>query len=447
MSGVPETRYARTTDGLYLAYQASGSGPPLLEVTNGTLMSLDSASEQPRWQAYIERLNSFCTFVRFDRRGIGLSDPPRSADPPTTEQSAADALAVLDAEGIPEAAILGVSYGGLAALMLAATHPERVRALVLVNAFARLLRAGDYPAGIPAEVYWRFADELVGPEHGAGGIDDLPLMAPNRVGDASFAEWWRRARQRAASPTTARASFAVAAADVRGVLGSIQAPTLVIHCRDDAFVRVGHGRYLADHIPGARYEELDTADHVPWVSDVDIPGEIEEFLTGTRHVAPGNRVLATVVFTDIAGSTAQAAALGDEQWRDRLELHDQTVARQIERFGGRLVKTTGDGALATFDGPARAIHCAAAIRDAVRQLGLDVRAGIHAGEIEQRGGDVAGIAVHLAQRVQTFAKPGQVLVTRTVAELVVGSGLEFEDRGEQHLRDIPGSWQLFALGS
>jgi class 3 adenylate cyclase len=235
------------------------------------------------------------------------------------------------------------------------------------------------------------------------------------------------------------------AIDLRSILGTLQVPTLVVHAGANDFIRVGHGRYLAEHIPNARYVELDTADHVPWSSDADFVGEIEEFLTGTRRLAPTDRHLATVLFTDIVSSTEQATALGDQAWKERLELHDRAIDRQLARFGGLLVKRTGDGVLATFDGPARAVQCAVAIRDAIRQVGLTIRAGLHTGEIEQRGNDVAGIAVHLAQRVQGVARPGEVLVSRTVVDLVGGSGLQFEDRGEHDLKGVPDPWRLFSV--
>jgi len=279
----------------------------------------------------------------------------------------------------------------------------------------------------------------------SSGDDDLALMAPSMVSDASFATWWLRAGHRGASPATARAVWRASQTDLRSILDTLQVPTLVIHARDNQFCRVGHGRYLAAHIPGARYVEIDTADHVPWASDADFAGEIEEFLTGTRQMAPRDRLLATVLFSDIVGSTEQASALGDRAWGERLEQHDRAIDRQLARFGGHLVKWTGDGVLATFDGPARAVQCATAIRNAVLQLGLDVRVGLHAGEIERRGDDVAGIAVHLAQRVQSMARPGEVLVSRTVVDLVVGSDLKFEDRGEHEIRGVPGTWRLFAV--
>jgi class 3 adenylate cyclase len=441
---VPETRYATTTDGLHIAYQVEGSESlSLIELVNGTLFSVDATAEQPRWQAYVDRLASFSRLIRFDLRGIGLSDPLGSSDTPTVEQWATDALAVLRAEEVNKTAVLAATFGGLAALLLAATHPERIHALVLVNSFACLTRSDDNPFGVPASLLDSFEESLIEP--GATSRDDLPLMAPSMVSDAGFAAWWRRAGHRGASPATARAVWHAAQTDVRPVLASLQVPTLVIHARDNQFCRVDHGRYLAAHIPGARYVEIDTADHVPWASDADFTGEIEEFLTGTRQMAASDRLLATVLFSDIVGSTERASAFGDRVWRERLEQHDRAIDRQLARFGGRLVKRTGDGVLATFDGPARAVQCAVAIRDAVRQLGLDVRVGLHTGEIERHGDDVAGIAVHLAQRVQNLARPGEVLVSRTVVDLVVGSDLRFEDRGDHEVRGMPGLWRLFAV--
>jgi class 3 adenylate cyclase len=444
VSEVPETCYASTADGLHIAYQKEGAGPlHLIELTNGTLFSIDATSEQPRWQNYVDRLASFTSLIRFDLRGIGLSDPLGSSDPPTVEQWASDALAVLDAEQVAETAVVAVSFGGLAALLLAATHPERVRALILVNSYACLLRSDDYPVGVPMHVWERFSETVIEP--GPSSADDLPLMAPGLASDASFSSWWRRAGHRGASPAAARAVWRAVSIDLRSILGTLQVPTLVVHAGANDFIRVGHGRYLAEHIPTARYVELETADHVPWSSDADFVGEIEEFLTGERQLAPTDRLLATVLFTDIVSSTEQSTALGDQAWTERLELHDRAIDRQLARFGGLLVKRTGDGVLATFDGPARAVQCAVAIRDAIRQVGLTIRAGLHTGEIEQRGKDVAGIAVHIAQRVQGVARPGEVLVSRTVVDLVGGSGLRFEDRGEHALKGVPDPWRLFSV--
>jgi class 3 adenylate cyclase len=441
---VPETRYATAPDGLHIGYQVEGIGPlTLIELTNGTNFSVDAAGEQPRWRAYVDRLASFSRLIRFDPRGIGLSDPLASSDPPTVEQWATDALAVLDDQEIESTAVIGVHFGGLAAVLLAATHPERVHALVLVNAYARLTRCDDYPFGVPDSVLERFRESLIEPQSGTG--DDLPLMAPSMVSDADFAAWWRRAGHRGASPATARGVWRAAETDVRPILRDLRVPTLVLHSRDNRFCRVDNGRYLAGHIDDARYVELDTADHVPWASSADVAGEIEEFLTGTRMMTPSDRLLATVLFSDIVGSTEQASALGDRAWTARLEQHDRAIDRQLARFGGHLVKRMGDGVLATFDGPARGVQCAVAIRDALRQLGIDVRVGLHTGEIERRGDDVAGVAVHLAQRVQAKAQSGEVLVSRTVVDLVVGSDLQFADRGEYELKGIPDKWRLFVV--
>lgn len=447
MDDAPETRYAKTADGVHIAYQVVGDGPiDLIEVVNGTNFSIDAASEQPRWQSYLERLRSFSRLIQFDRRGIGLSDPLSVSAPTTMEQWASDALTVLDTAGSDQAAVMAVAQGGAAAILLAATHPGRIRALVLVNAFARILRAADYPAGVPSDVWEHYATSLVEPGGEGEGDDDAPLMAPSLATDPAFRAWWRRAGHRGASPTVARLTFeAVRDADVRSLLPVIHVPTLILWGRDNSYIRASHGRYLAENIPGARSVELPTADHLPWTGDVDYAGEIEEFLTGVRRAVKVNRVLTTIVFTDIVGSTERASGVGDRVWKERLDRHDEMSERQVRRFGGRVVKTTGDGALATFDGPAQAIQAAIAIRDAVGQLGIELRVGVHTGEVELRGDDIGGIAVHIGARVMELAKAGEVLVSRTVTDLVTGSGIEFDDRGEYKLKGVAGTWKLFAV--
>jgi class 3 adenylate cyclase len=296
---------------------------------------------------------------------------------------------------------------------------------------------------VPATVFESFFERLVDPV--PPQTDDVPLMAPSLAHDNAFRAWWRRAGHRGAIPAMATAVWRMLLdCDVRALLGDLAVPALVACARDNAYIRAGHGRYLAERIPAARYVELGTADHVPWVCAGDITGEVEEFLTGTRHVPASHRPLAAVLFTDIVGSTERAALLGDRAWTERLDQHDEMAERQIRRFAGRFVKSTGDGTLATFDGPARAIQCALAIRDALHQLGLDIRAGVHIGEIELRADDVAGIAVHIAQRVSSLAGPGDVLVSRTVVDLVAGSDLAFDDRGEHEMKGVPGDWRLFA---
>ena len=444
----PEVRYAKTPDGAHLASVVLGSGAvDLVEVGNGTNMSIEAAYDEPRWESYLAALGSFARLIRFDPRGIGLSDPLGTSGA-TIEQYANDTLAVMEAAGSREAALLAAGHSGPVAIYLATTQPARVRALILINTYARVVQGDDYPHGIPLDRYNVFVESLIDPAPVAGAeeTDDLPLMAPSRLGDPAFKSWWRQTGHRGASPATALAMFVLARdSDVRELLPEIQVPTLVVHARGNKFVRAEFGRYLADHIPKATYVEMSSADHVPWSDDTDLVGDIEEFLTGTRHAALGNRRLATVLFTDIVGSTEAARGLGDQAWRDRLDRHDLLTERQLSRFGGRLVKTTGDGVLATFDGPAAAIRCAQAIADAVSQIGIDIRCGIHVGEVEQRDDDIAGIAVHTAQRICSTARPGEILVSRVVGDLVAGSGIEFDDQGERELKGVPGAWRLFAV--
>ena len=330
-------------------------------------------------------------------------------------------------------------------MLLSATYPERTSAQVLVHCFARLVRDSDYPWGAPQEVIDRFVDAVSDPDY-REPVDDVAMMAPSLAGDVEFRSWWKRAGQSGASPASARAFDVLAArADIRAVLPMIKTPTLVLHRVDNAFVRIGHGRYLAENIAGAKLVELPGRDHLPFVGETDaLIGEIEEFLTGSRATPNADRVLATILFTDIVDSTKRAAGTGDRRWRELLDNHDRMAGRQIHRFGGRQVKTTGDGILATFDGPARAIQSGLALCEGARQLGLDVRVGLHTGEVERRGDDVAGIGVHIAARIQASAQPGEVWVSRTVTDLVTGSAIAFSDRGEHQLKGVPGAWQLFA---
>ena len=438
------TGYAQTADGSYVGFETRGAGPlDLLEVSNGTLFSFASAAEQPVWLDYVDRLASFSRLIRFDPRGVGLSDP-FVGDASTAERHADEIVAVLDATGSESAALLGVTYAGAGAILSAAAHPERVHALILINSFARLARSDDYPIGVPIHLVERLQDAT------RPGADDTPgadlsLMAPSLAERDGFARWWVDAGRRGASPASARSLIATSMGlDVRSVLPEVRVPTLVLHSRDNRFARVGHGRYLADHIPGATYVELPIADHVPWANGELFAGEIEEFLTGARRADLSHRVLATVLFTDIVDSTLRAIEMGDQQWRSLLDQHDRLAQREIARFGGRHIKSTGDGVLATFDVPGRAIHAARAMRDAVHQIGLQIRAGLHVGEIELRGDDVAGVAVHVAARVAATAEADEILVSSTVKELVAGSGLEFVDRGAHELKGVPGPWQLFA---
>jgi len=383
-----------------------------------------------------------------DLRGVGLSDPIDPSVPPSLEQWVDDALAVLDAAGSEQAALCGADDGALVAILTAATHPTRTSALILVNAYARLRRDVDYPAGLPDHLVVRFSDMVFDKERPETSFTDLEVFVPAVAADPRFRQWWQRAGNRGASPATAQALARTRfESDLRSALPAIQAPTLIIHRKDDRAALVGHGRYLAEHIAGARYVELPGEEHLPYVGDSDaIVAEIEEFLTGMRHV-DADRVLATILFCDIVRSTDLVREVGDRRWRDVLDAYYAAIRRQLARFGGNEVKTMGDGVLASFDGPARAIRCGLAIRDGARQLGLEVRVGLHTGEVETMGDDIGGLAVHIGERVCASAEPGEVLASRTVVDLVAGSGIRFEDRGEHELRGVPDRWQLYAVTS
>ncbi len=446
MAETPETRYAQPGN-VNIAYQTLGSGTEDLLLIGGNHISIDSMDEEPSLARFHRRLASFSRLIRFDRRGVGLSDPIVPSDPPTLEQLAQDALAVMDAAGSSSAACLADGPAAEAILM-AATHPERIHRLVLVNSTARVMRAPDYPCGIPERLVTSFLDTVTKPDAVEEGVDDVALLNPSVAGDSAFRTWWVRAGRRGASPSVAQAILRVKwTADVRPLLPLVRVPTLVLHRAGFVVIRPEHGRYLAEHIPGSLYREIPGSDSLYWVGETELMlDEIEEFLTGARHGPEPNRVLATVLFTDIVDSTAQASALGDRAWRDRLDRHDAMARRQLERFRGREIKTMGDGFLATFDGPARAIQCACAIRDGAAQLGIEVRAGLHTGEVELLGDDVGGMTVNIGARVVALAGSGEVLVSRTVADLVVGSRTEFTDRGEHELKGVPGTWRLFAVG-
>jgi class 3 adenylate cyclase len=363
---------------------------------------------------------------------------------PTLEESVDDLRAVMDAAGCERADLLGISEGGTMAMLMTASHPDRVKALVLYGTFSRLLQAADYPLGVTQEQL-SVLIELSAKGWGEGV--GLGAWAPSRRGDTDLRQWWARLQRMAASPGMVRNIFALyPRLDIRDVLPAIKVPTLVLHRRGDRMVTPEMGRYLADRIPVAKFVELDGADHLFFTGDADsLLDEIEEFLTGVRPLPTVERVLTTVLFTDIVDSTKRAAQLGDVRWKDLLGRHDAQVRRQLERFHGREVNTTGDGFLARFDGPARAIRCAMAIREVLRSLGLEVRAGIHTGEVELRGDDISGIAVHIAARVAAAAGAGEVLVSRIVVDLVAGSGLSFAARGQQALKGVAGEWGLFAV--
>jgi class 3 adenylate cyclase len=440
----PSARYAKSGD-THIAYVVEGDGPIDLVWVPTWVSQVEHLWDDPQLAAAFERLTSFCRLIMFDRRGSGLSDPMEGA--PTLEEQMDDVLAVMDAAGSERAAVMGMLEGGPMAILFAATHPQRVSALTLYATFARATWAPDYDWAWPAEERRARQEDFIshwGEGLVAGGT------APSRLqADDAFREWAGRLERLAASPATIRRIYdLIGEVDVRHVLQSVRVPTLVMHRREDPFIKIEHSRYLAEHIPGARLVEFEGSDNLIAAGDSEsILGEMEEFLTGTRHQREPDRVLATVLFTDIVGSTERAAELGDSRWRSVLERHDDLVGQEIRHHRGRAVKSTGDGVLATFDGPARAIRAAAHIGEAVGELGIAIRAGLHTGECEVIGEDVGGLAVHIGARVMGEAEPGEVLVSSTVKDLVVGSGIEFEERGSRALKGVPGEWRLFAVRS
>jgi pimeloyl-ACP methyl ester carboxylesterase len=439
----PETRYARSGD-VNVAYQVLGEGSIDLVFVMGWVSHLDWFWEEPGFARFLRRLASFSRLILFDKRGTGLSDRVPDRELPTLEERMDDVRAVMDAVGSRRAALMGVSEGGPLCLLFGATYPDRTQALVLIGSYARRLWAEDYPWGSPREERNRFIEEV---RRSWGGPVGLELRAPSRCRDESFRRWWATYLRMGASPGAAYALTRMnAEIDVRDVLSVIQAPTLIVHRTGDRSLPVEGARYMAERIPGARFLELPGDDHLPFVGDQDeILDEVEEFLTGARPEPEPSRVLATILFTDVVGSTERAAELGDDRWRNLLAEHNRLVRRELERHRGREVATAGDGFLATFDGPVRAIRCALAVREAVRRLGLEIRAGIHTGEIELLDGDVGGIGVHIAARVAAAAEAGEVVVSRTVTDLVAGSAIEFEDRGLRTLKGVPGEWRLFGV--
>ncbi|MDQ3934357.1 MAG: adenylate/guanylate cyclase domain-containing protein [Actinomycetota bacterium] len=437
-----DVRYARTPDGVSLAYRVIGDGPIDLVFVPGFVSHIEGWLDLPDAVRFFERLGSFARVILFDRRGQGLSDRP--AQPPALEQGTDDVRAVMDAAGCERAALLAVSEGGPMSMLFAASFPERVRALVLWGTFARTLRTDGYEVGLTPERYARLCEEV---EAGWGGPVLAGIFAPSRTDDAEFLAWWGRFLRQGSSPRGASDLLRLyEGIDVREVLPSIAVPALVLNRTDDRMTPPSWARVIAGAIPGARYVELPGSDHVIFTEDADeVLDEIEEFLTGTRHVREPDRVLATVMFTDIVGSTERAARLGDRDWRRLVERHDALVRREIDRFRGRPIKTLGDGFLATFDGPARAIRCARTLTEDVRELGIEIRAGLHTGELEAVNGDVAGMAVNIGARVSALAEAGEVLVSGTVRDLVVGSGIDFADRGTHSLKGVPGEWRVFAV--
>lgn len=439
----PEHRYARSGD-VHIAYQAFGEGPIRLIFVAEFWNSIEVMWEQPDYRRFLERLGGFARVACLDQRGTGSSDPVSLDELPTLEVWADDVIAVMQADDTHSAVLMGIGGGGAVAMAFAATFPERTDALVLVNSTARYTATPDYPWGTSPEFEARLEREL---RFGWGRGVILETVGPSVAGDPDFRRWWARYQRVGSSPgTVLRMRQMLREIDVRSVLGSIVVPTLILHRRDNRLVDIAHGRYLAEHIPNARFVEVEGDDYFPFVGNAEvILDEIEEFLTGFRRVAGHDRVLATVLFTDIVGSTERAAAIGDGAWRRLREAHHALVRTELERFPGREVDTAGDGFLATFDGPARAVRCGEAIREGVRALGLEVRVGVHAGEVELAGDGVSGIAVHIGARISSLAEPGQVLVSSTVKDLVAGSGIPFRPAGRHALKGVPEEWDLFEM--
>jgi len=435
----PETRYARSGD-LHIAYQVFGAGSVDLVLVPGFISNVEETWDNPSAARWLGRLGRFARVIAFDKRGTGLSD--RTGSVPSLDERMDDARAVMDAARSERAVLLGISEGGSLATLFAASHPDRCSSLILYGAFAKF--SSWYATEEKLAAFYRYVEEKWGTGESAW------KYAPSMADDASFKKIWARHERVGATPAAAKALMRMnQEIDISSVLSAIRVPTLVIHRTQDTAVSIEAGRYLAHHIPNARLAEFAGADHLPYIGESagDIADEIQEFVTGSRPDVEPDRILATVLLTDIVNSTKQASELGDRRWRTLLDQHDDLVRQEISRFRGREVKTLGDGFLATFDGPARAVRCATAITEAVRALGLEVRCGVHTGEIEMKDDDIGGIAVHVAARIAALAEGGQVLVSRTVRDLVAGSNLRMENRGNYTLKGLSESMPLFSIAS
>ncbi|MBV9917418.1 MAG: adenylate/guanylate cyclase domain-containing protein [Solirubrobacterales bacterium] len=440
---LPETRFAKAGE-LCIAYQLLGEGDVDVILVPQWLSNIEQYWDHAAASYFLRRIASFSRLIMFDKRGTGLSDP----GPPTQtlEERMDDVLAVMDAVGSERAVLFGPSEGGPMAALFAATYPERCISLILYGACARWLEAPDYPVGRPKELVEAYGQHWI---DGWGSGASLGVLAPSLAGDERFRQWWGRFERHSVRPGMVKPIFdAINAIDVRAILPAIRVPTLILHRRNDRLIDVGNGRYLAEHIPGARYVELPGDDHIYFAGDADaLLDEIEEFVTGSRGLHDPDRVLATVMFTDIVRSTELAARLGDRRWHDLITDHDRIMHDQIAVYRGRTIRSTGDGVFAAFDGPARAIRCALAVVDATNALDMEIRAGLHTGECQLAGEDLAGVTVHIGARIADLAEPCQVLVSGTVRDLVVGSNIAFDFRGVRPLDGVPGEWRLFTVGS
>jgi len=439
---VPQTRYARSGK-VHIAYQVTGEGPLDLVFVPGWVSHVELSWEEPTYASFLRRLASFSRLITFDKRGTGLSDRVPDDQLPTLEERMDDLRAVMDAVDSQRAAVFGVSEGGNLSMLFAATYPARTVALVTAGSFAKRVWSPDYPWAPTPEARAQEYDLV---EREWGNLMDLSHYIPSKMHDLEFARRLATYCRRSASPSAAVALLRMnTQIDVRDLLPTIRVPALIVHRTGDRDVSVEEGRWLAARIPGARFVELPGEDHLPWVGDQDaMLDEVEEFLTGVRPARDVDRVLATVMFTDIVGSTDHLARLGDKAWHDLLARHHAMVRHELAAFRGREINTAGDGFFATFDGPARGVRCALRIHDVARQLGIAIRAGLHTGEVELHGDDVAGMAVHIAARVAALAGANEALVSSTVKDLVSGSGLRFQERGTHVLKGVPGEWRLYA---
>lgn len=438
---IPETKYATSGD-VNIAYQVVGKGSIDLVIVPGWLSNIDAFWDEPSFVRFIQRLASFSKVILFDKRGTGLSD--RVTDTPTLEERMDDVRAVMDAVGSEQAALLGYSEGGPMCALFSATYPERTLSLIMIGSYARRAIAEDYPWGVEKVKFEEFIETIRRDWGGPIGLND---RAPSVANDDRFRRWWARYLRMSASPATAVAlTQSNEEIDVRHILPSIRVPTLIIHAKGDRAVKFEQGQHLAEQIPGAKFVSLPTEDHLPFVGCPElISDEVEEFLTGIRTRSDMDRVVCTVMFTDIIGSTKLVSRLGDQRWRDLLEAHHMAVRRELSVFRGREIDTAGDGFYASFDGPARAVHCARAIKDSVRKLGLSVRIGLHTGECEVKGEKLSGIAIHYGAKIAAKADADQIVVSQTVKDLVAGSGIKFQDYGDHSLKGIPDEWHLYAV--
>jgi pimeloyl-ACP methyl ester carboxylesterase/class 3 adenylate cyclase len=431
------TQYAKNGD-INVAYQVFGEGDVDLVFVPGFISHIENFWAEPNFARWLRRLGSFCRVILFDKQGTGLSD--QASKLPGMDERMDDISAVMDAVGIEQAAIFGISEGGSLATLFAASHPDRSQALILYGAFAQF--TSWFPTQEALEGLFQYIDSAW------GSGESIPRFAPTMKDDPAFKQWWGKFERLGASPGAAKTIMRMnSQIDITDILPSVNVPTLIIHRKDDVTINVEGGRLLAERIPNAKYVELSGVDHLPMVGENPdrILDEMAQFLTGKWRPVETECVLATVLFTDIAGSTKRAADLGDQRWRDLLERHHSLVRGELNRFRGKEIDTAGDGFFVTFDGPARGIKCACAIRDAVQSLGITIRAGLHTGECEVMEDKVSGIAVHIGARVMEKADPGEVLVSSTVKDLVAGSGLHFNDRGKYDLKGIPGEWRIFLV--